>query len=128
METLITNGIQISVECFYQPRYSEPLSGKYLFTYEIEIENKSDFTVQLLRRHWFIFDSLNGVREVEGEGVVGQQPVLEPGSTHRYTSWCPLMSEIGRMDGIFLMERIDDKTEFQVLIPSFQLWADSKSN
>lgn len=128
METLTTHGIQISVECHYQMRFSEPITGKQLFNYTILIVNKSAWTVKLLRRHWFIFDSLNGVQEVEGEGVVGQQPVLAPGEQFQYSSWCPLVSEVGRMNGIYLMERLPDGLPFEVIIPPFALISDPKLN
>jgi len=128
METLTTNGIQISAEAFYQDKHSEPVNGKYLYVYNIHIENKGMYTVQLLRRHWYIFDSLNGIIEVEGEGVVGQKPILKPGESHSYSSWCPLSSELGRMEGIFTMMNMDTEEEFDVIIPPFQLICEAKNN
>ena len=86
MVTEITQGIKVSVETEYQPSYSSPSQYHYVFTYRITIENQSEFTIQLLRRHWHIYDAGFNKREVEGEGVVGQQPVLEPGQTHQYVS------------------------------------------
>ena len=80
MEAQITNGIKISVETFFQPSHSIPVHDKFIFTYKIHIENISDQTVQLLRRHWFILDAYGEMREVEGEGVIGKQPVIEPNS------------------------------------------------
>ena len=127
METITTNGIRISVETFYQPEQSRPLEQKFIFAYRITIENRSTDTVQLLRRHWFIFDS-NGIkREVEGEGVVGLQPVLEPNESHQYTSWCPLKTEIGKMNGAFLMQRASGGL-FDARIPEFRLVAPQKMN
>ena len=76
MITNITEGVKISVETFYQPDYSQPLNAEYMFAYRIIIQNESEFTVKLLRRHWYIFDSNGALREVEGEGVIGQQPVI----------------------------------------------------
>lgn len=128
METLITNDIKISAESFFQDKHSEPLNGKYLFIYNIYIENTGVETVQLLKRHWFIFDSLNGMIEVEGEGVVGKKPILHPGESHSYTSWCPLSSEIGRMEGVFTMLNVRTGVEFEVIIPSFQLFSEAKFN
>jgi ApaG protein len=127
METLTTNGITISVETFYQAEHSRPLEQKHIFAYRITIENHSLHTVQLLRRHWHIYDSNGQVREVEGEGVVGQQPVLLPNDMHQYTSWCPLMTEIGKMSGAFLMQR-EDGALFDARVPEFMLVAPHKGN
>lgn len=128
MDTLTTHGIRISVETFYLPKESQPIRQKYTHAYRVTIENKSLSTVQLLRRHWFIIDS-NGVkREVEGEGVIGQQPILAPGDSHQYMSWCPLMTDAGKMYGNFLMIRQPDEKEFRVKIPEFKLIAPFKSN
>ena len=99
MHTKITQGVKVSVETFYQTDYSRPDINEYNFAYRITIENLSENTVMLMRRHWHIYDS-NGVwREVEGEGVIGQQPVIEPGQKHVYVSGCGLKSEIGKMHG-----------------------------
>jgi len=127
METTTTNGIRISVETFYQAEHSRPLEQKFVFAYRITIENNSPETVQLLRRHWFIFDSNGLKREVEGEGVVGLQPVLDPNESHQYTSWCPLMTEIGKMNGAFLMQRSSGAV-FEARIPEFHLVAPQKRN
>jgi ApaG protein len=128
MDTLITNGIKISVETFYQDEYSRPIEHKYIFAYRITIENLSPHTIQLLRRHWHIFDSNGILKEVEGEGVVGQQPVLPPGESHQYISWCQLGTDSGKMSGTYTMERQSDGDLFQVEIPSFRLTAPFKAN
>lgn len=128
METLITNGIKVSVETFYQPSYSQPVEMKYVFSYHITIENMSSQTVQLLRREWLIFDSNGTVRTVEGEGVIGRQPVLAPGESHQYASWSPLMTEMGKMTGSYIFRRDTDGREFRVNIPEFQLIAPFKMN
>lgn len=128
METRTTNGIRISVETFYQEDYSRPVEGKYIFAYRVTIENNSTQTVQLLRRHWYIVDSNGSVREVEGEGVIGQQPVLAPGESHQYVSWSHLMTDIGKMFGSYLMERVNDNEQFNVDIPEFRLIAPFKDN
>lgn len=128
METLTTQGIRISVEPFYLPHESIPIQHRYVFAYRITIHNQSSDTVQLLRRHWFIVES-NGVqREVEGEGVVGLQPVLVPGESHQYTSWCPLMTDLGKMYGAFQMVRLSDDAKFDVQIPEFKLAPPFKMN
>ncbi len=128
MEAIITKGIKVSVETFYQPAYSRPLEMKYIFSYHIIIENLSDETVQLLRRHWFIYDSNGVIREIEGEGVIGKQPVLAPGETHQYASWSPLTTEMGKMYGTYLFQRQEDKEQFEVNIPEFHLLAPFKLN
>jgi len=106
MVTEITQGVKVSVETEYQSEYSSPRQFHYVFTYRITIENQSEHTVQLLSRHWFILDACNLLREVEGEGVVGQQPVIEPGQSHQYVSGCNLKSGLGKMYGSYLMEKI----------------------
>lgn len=121
MVTEITQGIKVSVETEYQPSYSSPSQYHYVFTYRITIENQSEFTIQLLRRHWRIFDAGFSPREVDGEGVVGQQPVLEPNQTHHYVSGCNLKSGIGKMVGSYLMERIVDGVRFEVVVPEFHM-------
>ncbi|MDL5044473.1 Co2+/Mg2+ efflux protein ApaG [Oscillatoria amoena NRMC-F 0135] len=119
MVTEVTQGIRVTVETEYQPAYSSPSQYHYVFTYKITIENQSENTIQLLRRHWYVHDAAYTVREVEGEGVVGQQPVLEPGQVHQYVSGCNLKSGIGKMTGTYLMERIVDGTKLTVNIPEF---------
>jgi ApaG protein len=121
MITEVTEGVQISVETEYQPEYSNPIGMHYVFAYKITIENKGTNAVQLLRRHWFIYDSDGSIREVEGEGVIGQQPILEPGDVHQYMSGCNLKTSMGKMHGTYLMERIRDGKRFKVNIPEFSL-------
>ena len=123
MDTLITNGIKISVETFYQPQYSKPVEMQFIFAYRVTIENLGSETVQLLRRHWIITDSTGVRREVEGEGVVGQQPILQPGEVHQYGSWCHLSTGLGTMHGSYLMQRNQDGRHFSVQIPNFQMEA-----
>jgi len=128
MLTEITQGVRVTVETEYQPSYSSPSQYHYVFTYRITIENQSDFTIQLRRRHWHIYDAGFVAREVEGEGVVGQQPVLEPGQVHQYVSGCNLKSGIGKMAGTYEMERIVDGTKFSVNIPEFTMVAPLRLN
>lgn len=116
-----TEGIKVCVETNYQAEYSSPSQSHYVFTYRITIENKGDYTIKLHRRHWYIHDANNEVREVEGEGVVGQQPTLEPGQKHQYVSGCNLRSGFGKMFGTYLMEKVVDGTEFEVAIPEFNM-------
>jgi len=128
MVTEVTKGVKICVETEYQKDYSSPSQYHYVFTYRISIENNSDHTIQLLRRHWFIHDANGSVREVEGEGVVGKQPVLEPGQTHQYVSGSNLKSGIGKMYGTYLMEKVLDGTQFKVNIPEFTMVAPFRLN
>ncbi|KAA5540167.1 Co2+/Mg2+ efflux protein ApaG [Adhaeribacter rhizoryzae] len=128
MGTTTTQGVKVTVTTNYLPDYSSPGQQHYVFAYKINIQNNSEFTVKLLRRHWYIHDSNGVVREVEGEGVVGQQPVLEPGEAHEYVSGCNLKSGIGKMRGTYLMERLVDGKQFNVVIPEFVLIVPYKLN
>lgn len=119
MLTATTNGIRISVISTYMPEYSAASRHNYVFAYQITIENDSPHTVKLLRRHWYIHDADGSVREVQGEGVIGLQPVLEPGWKHEYTSGCNFNTTIGKMRGTYLMERLYDGKTFEVTIPEF---------
>ncbi|SDL27733.1 ApaG protein [Catalinimonas alkaloidigena] len=122
MVTQTTQGVRVSVVTEYQPEYSNPIQAHFVFTYKITIENCSDHTIKLLRRHWFIHDAHNlTAREVKGDGVVGQQPTLEPGQTHEYVSGCNLKSGLGKMYGTYEMERIMDGHLFEVQIPEFTM-------
>ena len=128
MVARITDGVKVMVSTEFQPEYSNPAQAHFVFTYQVVIENNSDYTFQLIRRHWLIADSIGEVREVEGEGVVGQQPILEPGERHEYVSGCNLKSGIGKMVGTFMMRRIVDNKEFPVNIPEFTMMVPWKLN
>src|SRR6201986_3899747 len=107
MTSMISEGVKVSVETFYQQDYSNPLQLEFMFAYRITIENHNSFAVKLHRRHWHIFDSNGTNREVEGEGVVGVQPTLMPGEKYTYVSGCNLRSEMGKMYGIYQMENLN---------------------
>jgi len=92
-----------------------------VFSYLIRIENQSNDTIKLLRRHWFICDGNYDEREVEGQGVVGEQPILEPGDTFEYQSWCPIISEFGYMGGYYTFNSVEKHENFIVEIPTFLL-------
>ena len=126
--TQVTNGIKVSVETFYQYDYSRPEENKYIFAYRVTLENTGEFTAQLLRRHWKIIDSSGTLKEVEGEGVIGVQPILKPGELHQYVSWSQLSSDLGKMSGSYLFIKLIDNEMFNVAIPEFQLAAPFKSN
>ena len=89
-------------------------SGQFVFAYNISIENHSEKTVQLLRRHWIIKDSNGITKEVKGDGVIGEQPIIQPNRIHEYGSWAKIESEIGKMYGSYLMQDTDTKKEFEV--------------
>ncbi|WP_242918290.1 Co2+/Mg2+ efflux protein ApaG [Pontibacter liquoris] len=128
MDTKTTEGVKVTVTTNYLPDYSSPVQQHFVFAYKIKIENNSEFTVKLLRRHWYIHDSTGVVREVEGEGVVGQQPTLEPGESHEYVSGCNLKTGMGKMRGTYLMERLVDGKQFNATIPEFTLVVPYKLN
>ncbi len=128
METLITNGVRVSAETFYHHGYSKPTQGSIFFGYRISIQNLNDFNVQLISRYWLIEDSNGEKRIVEGNGVVGEQPILAPSQTHSYTSGCPLKTGIGRMSGYYSMLNLVDQTTFEVNVPLFQMFAPFKMN
>lgn len=128
MITQSTSGINISVECIYQPEYSNADNMHFMFAYRITIENTSDYTAQLISRHWEIFDSIGEHKQVDGEGVVGEQPILQPGASHQYVSGCNLKSELGYMEGHYTMVREIDDHLFHVEIPRFNLIAEYRLN
>lgn len=108
----------------YLPSHSNPESDQYTFAYTITIANRSDQTVQLLSRHWLITDGDNQVQEVRGDGVVGEQPVIGPGDSFRYTSGATLNTAVGAMEGSYTMISRQDSAEperFDVPIPPFSL-------
>ena len=128
MTTQVSEGIKVSVETYYQPDYSKPLNGEFMFAYRITIENFNNFSVKLLKRFWKIIDSNGIIREVEGEGVVGVQPILQPGEKYQYVSGCNLQTEIGLMKGYYTMENLFTKNYFEVNIPTLELQAPFKAN
>ncbi|MDB9777572.1 Co2+/Mg2+ efflux protein ApaG [Polaribacter sp.] len=121
METQITKGIKISVETTFKGTSLSNHTLYYAFSYAITIENKSNETVQLTDRYWEIFDSLNQIEVVAGEGVVGQSPILKPGEKYTYSSGCFLTSNMGSMRGFYSMTNQETLEQFKVMIPTFQL-------
>jgi ApaG protein len=128
MVSKISEGVEVSVEIFYQSDYSKPLNQEFMFAYRVTIENHNTFSIKLLRRHWFIFDSNGEHKEVEGEGVIGIQPVLQPNENYQYVSGCNLKTEMGKMHGTYLMENQNNKERFYVKIPSFDMIVPFKNN
>jgi ApaG protein len=125
MSEAVTRNIRVSVETEYAPGRSNPAQSQWFFLYTIRLKNEGRETVQLMSRHWIITDAMGDVKEVRGPGVVGKQPVLEPGATFEYTSGCELTTPFGSMRGTYQMETVNDKAvkkeHFEIQIPPFTL-------
>ena len=107
---------------------SDPKRNHFFFSYEITVTNGTAAPVQLLFRRWQITDSNGEYREVDGPGVVGQQPVIRPGASFTYESGCNFVMDIGRMEGVFIMKNMDNGTSFPVDIPAFVMCAPQRLN
>ena len=107
----------------FEGTYFKNYKIHYAFTYQVTIENQSKDSVQLNSRHWEIYDALNDMEMVDGEGVIGKKPVLKPGEAYTYSSGCLLSSPIGAMKGHFNMVNFTSTRSFKVEIPSFKLGA-----
>ena len=124
MSDTTTRGVRVQVQSAYVPERSSPKESQYFFAYRIRITNTGDETVQLISRHWVITDGVGNVEQVQGPGVVGEQPVLAPGQAFEYTSFCPLTTPIGSMQGTYQMVtasgvRFDATIEpFSLAVPS----------
>lgn len=117
-----TQDITVTVRPVYLDGQSDVLNKRFVFGYFVRIQNEGTAEVQLLRRHWHIQDSKGRVQEVEGEGVVGKTPVIGPGESHEYNSFCIIETFEGAMEGTYLMER-EYGSRFKVNIPRFDLRA-----
>lgn len=115
-----TRDITVRVAVSYFPEQSDPAAGRWFWAYHIRIENGSDRTVQLISRAWTIIDARGARHEVEGEGVVGEQPLIAPGASFDYVSGCPLATPTGAMSGRYQMVG-EDGARFDVTIPRFAL-------
>lgn len=124
----ITQGVKISVKTKYNGTSYRNNRLYYVFAYFVTIENYSSKTIELTHRFWEIFDSLNKTEFVEGEGVIGQTPVLKPNDTYSYSSGCFLESNVGAMKGFYTMKDIKTFEQFKVAIPTFQLATPILSN
>lgn len=118
----ITEGIVVRVAANFLPEQSRIEAGKWFWVYHVRIENESGTTVQLMTRHWRITDGNGSVNLVEGDGVVGEQPVLKPGESHDYVSGCPLPTSHGSMEGYYVFRRVEGG-ELRATIPFFPLAA-----
>jgi len=119
----ITCDISVKVESYYQPTTSIPEDNHFVFAYRVTIQNLGSKTVKLLSRHWQIVEADGNRREVEGQGVIGRQPVIEPGENHQYFSGCNLQTPVGKMYGFYTMEHYKDGNQFKVEIPEFVMAA-----
>jgi ApaG protein len=119
----MTDDLRISVRPTYVEDHSKPADGQYVFSYAIRIENVGSETVQLMTRRWLIWDSIGEETVVEGEGVVGEQPVIAPGAVHEYESFCVLKSPSGWMEGHYTF-LTDDDAAVEAQIPRFTLTAE----
>lgn len=119
MVSKITHGIKVSVISQYIPENSNPVRNDYVFGYQVTISNQSTKRVQLLRRHWIITNGAGQKKEVKGDGVIGQQPVLHTNGSHTYQSWCPFATKLGMMTGSYTMVDLDTEEEFEVAVPPF---------
>ena len=121
MSDATTHGIRVGAAAFYLPDESDPASSQWVFGYNIVIANNSETRVQLLRRHWRIIDGDGAEHHVDGEGVIGQQPALEPGQAFKYASFCPLPTPWGTMEGHYVFHADDAWETFEVEIARFWL-------
>uniref|UniRef100_UPI0035CA0B81 Co2+/Mg2+ efflux protein ApaG n=1 Tax=uncultured Sphingomonas sp. TaxID=158754 RepID=UPI0035CA0B81 len=117
-----TRGVIVRVAVSFLPEQSEPARGRWFWSYHIRIENAGAMVVQLLTRHWIITDGRGARHSVEGEGVIGEQPMIAPGESYDYVSGCPLSTPIGSMLGSYHMIG-EDGSGFDVDIPKFGLVA-----
>jgi ApaG protein len=120
----LSNQIRVTVRPAFAPEHSDPSVPRFVFTYRIRIENVGDRTVQLLTRHWLIHDSVAGDSVVEGDGVVGERPVIAPGDVHEYESYCVLQGPTGHMQGHYRFRQVHGD-QLRVTIPLFELAAPS---
>lgn len=117
-----TRGITVRVSVSFLPEQSEPAKGRWFWAYHIRVENEGQMAAQLMTRHWEILDGRGAKSVVDGDGVVGDQPVIMPGASYDYVSGCPLMTSSGSMTGSFGMVA-EDGSSFDVAIPKFALTA-----
>ena len=120
MSNAITRGIRIQVASQYLPERSSPPDGQYFFTYHVRISNEGTERARLVTREWIITDSDGDVQRVTGPGVIGEQPVLGPGDAFEYSSFCPLKTSVGSMQGSYQMET-DEGDTFDAVIAPFTL-------
>ena len=118
----VTRGVKVEVLARHVPEHSKLAEGQWVFQYTVRITNEGEEQVQLVSRHWLITDAVERTREVKGAGVVGKQPVLQPGESFEYSSWCPLETPTGIMRGTYRMVTAQGE-EFEAEVAPFALKA-----
>ena len=116
----ITSGIKVQVVSKYIPEHTNPDIPRYFFAYWVTITNESETAIKLMDRHWEITDAIGKLKVVDGEGVIGKQPIIKPGESFSYNSFCPIETEFGMMTGHFQVKR-EDGHFMKIEIPQFQL-------
>ena len=116
----VTDGLRVEVDARYSPENSQPAANQWFFVYSVRISNEGGETCQLISRHWIIRDATGRLEEVQGDGVIGEQPVLEPGDSFEYTSGCPLPTPFGSMEGTYQMVT-EAGSHFDAEIARFEL-------
>ena len=124
----ILDDIKIHVESFFLENKSNIEKSLYFFMYKVSISNHTDKTIQLLRRHWDICDANGNLQITEGEGVIGEQPIMKPNTSFQYNSFCPLKTEFGKMSGFYIFEEEKSKNLFKGIIPEFLLVVPTRIN
>ena len=117
----ITKGIKVSVSTSFEGNFIKNNIVNYVFSYKVKIENNSKDAVQLLTRHWKIIESNQKTKFINGNGVLGENPIVKPGESHKYSSGCLIASSIGSMSGVYTMINLSNTNKFSVKIPSFKL-------
>jgi ApaG protein len=121
MISQVTSGVKVSVQVTYREQRSSPENHEYFFSYHIHIENHNSYAIQLLRRKWIITNGFGEIEIVEGEGVVGKQPLLYPGDNYEYISSAGIDTPFGVMKGLYYFQNIQTDEEFIVKVPEFKL-------
>jgi ApaG protein len=125
MVSTTSEGVKVTVEVYYQQLYSKPINREFMFAYKVNIHNFNSFPIKVINRHWRIFDGIAGYRTMDGEGIVGMKPVIPPDESYHYISGVITKSDIGRMGGVYLVQRLNESGQvmydFPVVIPIFDL-------
>ena len=124
----ILDDIKINVEAFFLENKSDIEKSLYFFMYKVTISNQSDKTIQLISRHWDICDANGDIDIIEGEGVIGEQPIMKPGSSFQYNSFCPIKTEFGQMSGFYVFHEEETDELFKGIIPGFALVVPTRIN
>ena len=124
----ILKDIDISTEAFFLDNKSNIEKSIYFFMYKIFISNKTNKTIQLISRHWDICDANGNIDIIEGEGVIGEQPLMNPSDSFEYNSFCPLKTEFGKMSGFYIFKEVETGNLFKAIIPEFSLVVPSRIN